>query len=147
MTFWRRILDTIARNPISFFAVLCVAATASFLGYMTHRMVDVLESPNWCARAVQAERISGEGFTGLTACVELLTIQLQAVSTGFHISIGSYSLALLVLVVVVVAGAKASLALSKDSISADISRQDPVAAAEHVVEGAEQAADEVRGAP
>lgn len=142
MSFWRRILDTIAKNPISFFAVLCVAATAGFLGYMTHRMVDVLESPNWCARAVQAERISGEGFTGLTACKELLTIQLQAVSTGFHISIGSYSLALLVLIVVVVAGAKASIAVSKEGISGDISR-DAVQAAHETADAAVEKAEEI----
>lgn len=148
MSFWRSLLATIARNPISAFAVLCVAATAVFLGYMTHRMVDVLESPEWCGRAVQAERISGEGFTGLTACVELLTIQLQAMGTGFHISIGSFALTLIVLIVIVVAGARASGKVGTGGLEFDVSRQDAAAkAADKVAGAAVEEAAEIKGEP
>lgn len=109
MTFWRSLLQTIAKNPISLFAVLCVAATAAFLGFMSHRLLTVLESSDWCGKAIQAEKITpGATYLGLTTCVDLLKIQLQAVATGFHIGLGAYALTLIVLIVVVVAGARAS---------------------------------------
>lgn len=143
MSFWRRILDTIARNPISFFAVICVAVIAALLWFMADRMIAVLETPNWCANAIQAERISPQNFGGgLSNCVELFKIQLSAVATGFHITVGGFVFSLIVLIVVVVAGARASLKLSQEGIEGDVSR-DPVSAAEHVVAGAEEAAEEV----
>jgi hypothetical protein len=146
MNFWRTLLQTIARNPISLFAVFCVACTAAFLGWLTYRLVAVLESPAWCAKAIQAEKVSpGSTYVGLTTCVELLKIQLSAVATGFHISTGGFVFVLIVLVVVVVAGAKASGKVGSSGVEFDMSRQDPVAAAaDHVVEGAEQAAAEVK---
>ena len=140
------LLRTLVRNPISTFAVLCVAATGAFLGYLTHRITDVLESPNWCGRAVQAERISGEGFTGLTACVELLSIQLNALATGLHISVGSFALTLLVLVIVVIAGARASGKVGTSGLEFDVSRHgDPaVRAAEKVADAAVDEAKEIK---
>lgn len=146
MTVWRTFLHTIARNPISFFAVLCVAATAAFLGYMTLRMSTVLESPGWCGKAIQAEKITGgETYVGLTTCVELLKIQLEAMATGFHISVGSFALTLLVLVIIVVAGAKANFKLGRDGIEGDVSRQDAAGAADQVAGAAVDEADAIRG--
>lgn len=146
MTVWRTLLHTIARNPISAFAVLCVAATAAFLGYMTQQMVDVLESPDWCGRAIQAERITaGSAFEGLKTCTDLLKIQLEAMATGFHISVGSFALTLIVLIVVVIAGAKASGKLGKDGVEFDVSRQDAAHAADQVAGAAVDEADAIRG--
>jgi hypothetical protein len=142
MTFWRTLILTVARNPISLFAVLCVACTAGFLGWLTYRMLVVLESPAWCAKAIQAERMSAQNFGGLTACVDLLKIQLNAVSAGFHISTGGFVFVLVVLIVVVVAGAKASGKVG--GMEFNVSR-DAEQAAQHVVEGAEAAAQEVKG--
>lgn len=145
MTFWRSLLHTVARNPISLFAVLCVACTAAFLGWLTYRLLLVLESPAWCAKAIQAEKVSpGSTYVGLTTCVELLKIQLSAIATGFHISTGGFVFVLVVLVVVVVAGAKASGKLGTGGVEFDVGRQDAAAAADHVVEGAEQAAQEIK---
>lgn len=147
MSFWRTLSQTIAKNPISSFAILCVAATSGFLAYMTVRMSIVLESPDWCSRAIQAERISpGESYIGLTTCVDLLKIQLEAMATGFHISVGSYALTLIVLIVVVIAGARASFKLGKDGIEGNVSKHDDpaAAAADHVVAGAQEAAAEVK---
>jgi hypothetical protein len=150
MTFWRSLLQTIAKNPISLFAVLCVAATAAFLGVLTYRLLVVLESPAWCAKAIQAEKVTpGDTYVGLTTCVELLKIQLSAVATGFHISTGGFVFVLIVLIVVVVAGARASGKVGAGGLEFDMSRQDAAAAgaaaaADHVVEGAEQAAAEVK---
>ena len=143
--FWRSFWITIAKNPISLFAVFCVAATAAFLGFLTYRLLAVLESPAWCAKAVQAERVTNS-TTELTTCVVLLKIQLSAVATGFHISTGGFVFVLIVLIVVVVAGARASGKVGSSGLEFDVSRQDKIdAAADHVVEGAEQAAAEVKG--
>lgn len=126
MGFWRSLLQTLAKNPISTFAVLCVASTAAFLGYMTLRLIAVLESTDWCGKAIQAEKISpGSTYVGLTTCVELLKIQLQSIATGFHISVSSFALTLIVLIVVVIAGARASWKLTKDGFEGSVERDDP----------------------
>lgn len=146
MNTWRSFLQTIARNPISAFAVLCVAATAGFLGYMTHRFVDVLESYEWCGRAVQAERIVPSGkFEGLTSCNTLLEIQLKSLSTGLHISIGSFSLSLIVLIVVVIAGARASGKFGPEGVEFDVSREAASAAHETAEAAVDKATDIAEG--
>ncbi len=118
--------DTLKRNPISFFAVLCVACTSAYLGWITYRMLRVLESPDWCSKALQAERVSVEARGGLTSCVDLLKTQVTAVATGFHISTAGFVFVLVVLIVVVVAGAKANFKLGKDGIEGNVSRADPL---------------------
>lgn len=143
--FWRSLLQTLARNPISFFAVFCVACTAAFLGFMAHRLLTVLESSDWCGKAIQAEKISpGQTYVGLTTCVDLLKIQLQAVATGFHIGLGAYAFVLIVLIVVVVAGARASGKVNATGVEFNVGKHDVDAAADHVVEGAKEAAQEVK---
>lgn len=143
MKFWHAFLQTLARNPISLFAVFCVVCTSAFLGYMAYQLLEVLTSPSWCSSAIQAEKISpGNTYVGLTTCVSLLTIQLQAVATGFHISLGAYALTLVVLIVVVVAGAKASGKLP-GGIEFDVSREAP-AAAQAVADSAQSTADTIK---
>jgi hypothetical protein len=145
MTFWRILANTIARNPISTFAVLCVACTAAFLGFMSDRLLTVLESSSWCAKAIQAEKISpGSTYVGLTTCVELLTIQLSAIATGFHISVGAFAFSLIVLVVIVVAGARASGKLGATGVQFDVGKHEADKAAQHVADEAQGAADEVK---
>ncbi len=146
MGFWKTLFNTLARNPISFFAVMCVASTSFFLGWLTYRLIGVLESPDWCSKALQAERISTETKGGLTSCVDLLKTQLEAVATGFHISTGGFVFVLIVLIVVVVAGAKANFKLGTDGIEGNVSRDSAADAADHVVKGAEDAAAEVKDA-
>lgn len=146
MTFWRTFGNTLARNPISLFAVLCVAAAGIFIGYMTLRMAGVLESSKFCGDAIQAEKITpGNTFVGLTTCVDLLKIQLQALATGFHISVGSFALTLIFLIVVVVAGARASAKVGAGGMEFNVGKE-AEKAADHVVEGAQEAAAEVKGA-
>ena len=145
--FWRRLLDTVASNPISSFAVLCVAAIAVFLGYLALRLIGVLESPNWCGRAIQAERITPSAtFSGLTSCDSLLEIQLKALALIAQISVSSYALTLLVLIIVVVAGARASAKLSMQGMELDVGRHgDPaVRAAEKVADAAVDEAKEIK---
>lgn len=143
--FWRTFTQTLAKNPVSTFAILCVAGAAIFLGYMTLRMAGVLESSGWCAKAIQAEKISpGTTYVGLTTCVELLKIQLSAMALGFHIAVGSFALTLVFLIVVVVAGARASAKLTATGMEFNVGKHVAEEAAEHVVKGAEEAAAEVK---
>ena len=143
MTAWRTFLKTLASNPISLFAVFCVACTSGWLGFMSYRLLQVVESPDWCGKAIQAEKISpGSTYVGLTTCVELLKIQLDGAVKGFHISLGAFAFSLVVLIVVVVAGAKAS---GKIAGLEWAMAKDRGAAAQHVVEGAQDAAAEVKG--
>lgn len=144
MTFWRTLLQTLAANPISLFAVLCVAATAWFLQSLTHRLLAVIESPAWCAKAVQAERITETNKDGLTTCVVLLKIQLEAVATGFHIATGGFVFVLIVLIVVVVAGARASWKLGPTGIEGSVGKHEAGQAAQHVADEAQDAATDVK---
>lgn len=143
MGFWRTISRMIAENPISTFAVFCVACTAGWLGYMSYILLGVISSPDWCAKAIQAERISpGATYVGLTTCVEMLKIQLSGAVEGFHIALYAFAFSLVVLIVVVVAGARASAKIAGMEFGVG---KDARSAAEHVVEGAQHAAAEVKG--
>lgn len=148
MNFSRTLLQTIAKNPISFFAVICVASAAWLLFLITDRLLDVLESPQWCAKAIQAEKITpGNSFKGLESCLELLKMQLSSLGTGFHIALGAFAFSLIVLVVVVVAGARASGKLP-GGVEFNVSRNDDaVAGAKHVEEAATEARAEVEDGP
>lgn len=145
MSFWRSFLEsTLIKNPISTFAVMCVAATGIYLGVLTNRMVGVLDSPDWCGRAVQAEKIvPSNTFQGLTTCNELLKIQLQSLATGLHISLGTFALTLLVLVVVVIAGARASFKIDETGVSGNVGRDGPQAA-QAVADSAQDTADTIK---
>lgn len=118
------IRESLRDHPIRAFALLCVAATSVFLGYLALKLIDTLSSPNWCSTALQAERITArDTFVGLTACVDLLTIQLKALATNSQIVIGTFALCLGVLVVIVIAGARIAGKLP-DGSEVDLSRQD-----------------------
>lgn len=145
MSFWREFLHTISRNPISAFAVLCVALVGFYLAYMTNALLSVLTSPNWCATAIHAEKITpGNTYVGLTTCVSLLTIQLQALATGFHITAGSFALTLIVLIVVVIAGAHATFKAGSGGIEGSVGRDE---AAQAVATSAQTTADVIKSVP
>jgi hypothetical protein len=153
MGFWRTLFLTIARHPISFFAVLCVAATGGWLAYMSERQLDVLESPNWCGRVMGAEKgIPGptsyaQALEVLKGCNEILKLQLQAIAMDSHIDHSVFGLGLLVLVIVVLAGARAAwkINIKEGVVEGDVRRHDEVeAAVDHVVEGTVAAAEEVK---
>ena len=144
MTAWREFLHTLAKNPISTFAVGCVAAIGVYLAYMTNQLLTVLTSPNWCATAIHAEKISpGNTYVGLTTCVSLLTIQLQAIALGFHLSVGGFVFTLIVLIVVVIAGAHATFKLSSSGIDGSVGKDAP-AAAQAVADSAQGTADQIK---
>jgi hypothetical protein len=144
VNFWRDLLRTISRNPISFFAVICVASAAWLLYIVTDRLLDVLESPQWCAKAIQAEKISpGSTFKGLESCLELLKMQLSSLGTGFHIALGAFAFSLIVLVVVVVAGARASGKVGPTGMDFNIGKNGAGDAADEVAKAADDKAEQI----
>jgi hypothetical protein len=136
----------IKKHPVRFFALLCVACTAAYLGVLAWRLVGTLSSPDWCSRALQAERITpGATFVGLTTCVDLLKLQIESLATNSHIAIGAFALVLVVLIVIVIAGARLA-GKGPGGIELNISPDEAAAAgAEHVRQGAERAEQEVKG--
>lgn len=139
-----KISEDLRSHPIRAFALLCVAVTSAFLGFMAWRLVDVLSSPTWCSTALQAERISSQNFGGLTACTDLLKIQLRSLATNSHIVIGIFALCLLVLIVIVIAGGKLNFTASKTGVSANMGADE---AADAVVGAASEKRDEIAGKP
>ena len=129
-------------HPIRAFALLCVAVTSAFLGFMAWRLVETLSSPEWCSKALQAERISTEKAGGLTSCVDLLTIQLKALAVNSHIVLGVFALCLLVLIVIVIAGGKLGGRFGEAELQ--ISR-DAGDAADQVAEAAADEAQAIKG--
>lgn len=111
-------------NPIRVFALVCVAVTSVFFAYLAIRLIGILQSPDWCGRAIQADRITpGSTFVGLTGCMELLKMQVGALAKALLIVIGTFALCLGVLMVIVVAGARFAGKLFGNEV--DVSRQEP----------------------
>jgi hypothetical protein len=117
-------------NPIRGFAVLCVAVIAAYIMWMGWRLSNILSSPDWCGKALQAERITpGNTFVGLTACVDLLKIQLKAIAVDSHVFAGVVALCLLALIVIVIAGGRLQFSASKTGLSGSMSSAEDEAAA------------------
>lgn len=136
-----RLPAIIKDTPVRFFALICVAATSGFMAYLALLLIDTLSSPTWCSTALQAERITQkDSFVGLTACVDLLKIQLLALATNSKIVIGTFALCLGVLVVIVIAGARLAGKLP-GNVEVDVS---PAQAADKVAEAAVDKADEIK---
>lgn len=136
-----RFPNIIHDQPIRAFALLCVAATSAFLGYMALLLIDTLSSPTWCSTALQAERITAkDSFVGLTACVDLLKIQLHSLAINSQIVIGTFALCLGVLIVIVIAGARLAGKLMGSEI--DVA---PAEAADAVADAAVDKASEIKG--
>lgn len=146
MTFWRSLLQTLAKNPISTFAVLCVAATGLFLAYMVIWQTNILSSPDWCNRAMNAEKLAETSrLDAALACVGLQKVQIEALAFDSHINHSTFAIIIIVLIVVVIAGARASWKLSTSGLEGSVSRHDDAAAgAAHVATAAKEAEAEVK---
>lgn len=141
----RASLRHLFENPIRLFALLCVAATSAFLCYVVYWLIEILSSPDWCARVLQAEKITpGATFAGLIACIDIAKLQVESLARVLVISVGTMALCLGVLVVIVIAGAR--LAGKVFGQELDVSRQDPAAAAaDQMVDAAVEEAAEIKG--
>lgn len=103
---WGR--DILKDHPIRAVAVICVAIIGGYVMWMGWLHTEILRSADWCSKAIQAERITpGASFQGLTACIELLKIQVSAEATNSHIYAGSAAACLLALIVIVIAQGRA----------------------------------------
>lgn len=114
------------RNTIRTFALICVAVTTVFIIGMAIWLTLILSSPEWCGRALGAEKASpGQTIKGLEACIDILKIQLNADATNSHIAFATVSLCLVALMLIVVAGGRISFTANKSGASASIARDDP----------------------
>ena len=105
---WGRLV--LKDHPIRAVAVICVAIIGGYVMWMGFIHTEILRDPNWCNKAIQAERITpGTSFQGLTACIDLLKIQINAEATNSHIYAGSAAATLLALIVIVIAQGKAQV--------------------------------------
>lgn len=113
-------------NPIRAVALVCVAGTSIFFGYLAVWLINIISSPAWCGKAIQAERITpGNSFTGLTACIDLLKMQVGSIAQALLIVLGTEALCLGVLVVIVIAGARLAGKLFGQEIDIDRSGAPP----------------------
>lgn len=152
MTFWRSFLQTLAKNPVSSFAVLLVAVISGFLGYMILWQTEILTNAGWCRQASWAGQQLPTDLTTqqtleiLKSCNNLLMAQVEAIAADSHIDHGIVGLVLIVLVVVVISSARLAFKLSHKGLEGDLSRHgDPAAAgAQHVADEAQEAADDVK---
>lgn len=135
------VMENLRAHPIRAFALLCVAATSGFLGYLALKLISTLSSPSWCSTALQAERITAKDtFVGLTACVDLLKIQLNALALNSQIVIGTFALCLGTLVVIVIAGARIA-GKGPGGMEVDLA---PAQAADEVADAAVNKAAEIK---
>lgn len=115
--------EVLKRNPISAFAVLCVAFIGGFLAYMTHWETTILASPDWCNRILNSEKLAeSTRLDAALACLGIQKIQIEALATNSHIDHSSLSFALIVLVAVVIAGARLAFKLSKSGLEGNMDR-------------------------
>lgn len=137
-------------NPIRVAALVCVAVTSAFIMWMSYKLVEILSAPDWCARAINAERLSTTRATSsLELCKELLLKQVGSLAVNSHIYAFVIALCLLVLIVIVIAGGKLSFQASKDGVSANVGKeveQAAAIAATETAQAAEDKASEIRDA-
>lgn len=138
-------MENLRSHPIRAFALLCVASTSAFLAYLALKLIGTLSSPSWCSTALQAERITAkETFVGLTACVDLLKIQLNALALNSQIVIGTFAMCLGVLVVIVIAGARLA-GKAPGGIEVNVSSDPASRAADQVATAAVEEAEQIKG--
>jgi len=102
-----KLRELLPKNPIRWVAVICVAITSAYVMWMGYRINEVLAGPNWCSRAIGADKAaSNSRVDAAGSCVNLLVIQLKSLAVNSHILFGVVALCLLTLIVIVIAGAR-----------------------------------------
>jgi hypothetical protein len=128
-------------NPIRWVAVICVAVTSIYVMVMSKKLIEILSGPEWCGKALQAEKISSQNFGGLTACIALLQIQLKALALNSYIFAAVIALCLLTLIVIVIAGGYVSFNFSQKGAGGTIGgTPQPAEAAQAVADSAQETA-------
>lgn len=133
------------QNPIRGFAVLVAGIVSVYVMWMGWRLVEILSAPDWCARAINAEKLANSrAATSVELCRDLLLKQIGSLATNSHIYAAVIALCLLTLIVIVIAGGKLSVSASKSGLNANIGKDDVEQAAQHVADEAQVAANEVK---
>lgn len=114
------------RNTIRTFALICVAITSVFIMAMSFWLTKIIAAPEWCARAINAEKLAeSRQASSVQLCKDLLLEQVNALANNSHIYSGSIALCLVALMLIVVAGGRLSFSASKAGVSGNIARDDP----------------------
>lgn len=109
------------RNTIRTYAVIVVSITSAFIMWMSYWLTKILAAPDWCARAINAEKLStARATSAVELCKDLLLEQVGALGMNSHIYAGVIGLCLLVLMVIVIAGGHVSFKADKTGLSGDI---------------------------
>lgn len=131
-------------HTVRTFAVVTVAITSIFVMAMAWWLTTILAAPDWCARAINAEKITGGRATSaFETCKDLLLKQVGSLALNSHIYAGITALCLLVLIVIVIAGGRLSFTASKTGVSANVGK-DEGSAAQFVADKGQDAANQVK---
>lgn len=113
-------------------SVVLVGATSVFLMGLLLWQTMILSQGQWCNRALAAEKLTPDydHLTGgdikidaMTACISLLTKQVNFIGWAHLIAVGVIALSLGVLVVIVLAGARIELEASKSGLKTKVTEQ------------------------
>lgn len=114
------------KNTIRTFALICVAVALLFIMAMSYWLTTILAAPDWCGRAINAEKlIAGRQQSSVELCKDLLLEQVGSLATNSHIYAFSIGIVLIALMLIVVAGGRLSFSASKTGVAANLSRDDP----------------------
>ncbi len=134
-------------HTIRTFALVVVTATSAFVMGMSYWLTTILAAPDWCARAINGEKLTGGRATSaIEGCRDLLFKQVGSLATNSHIFAGVIAMCLLVLMVIVIAGGRLSFSASKTGVTANVGKDDVPAAAEAVAEAAVDKAEQIKDA-
>jgi hypothetical protein len=132
----------ITANKVLAFALICVAASSAFVMWMQLMLVGTLSSPDWCARAINAEKLATvRGQSSISICASLFDKQLGSLAVGLFINAGTNALCLLVLIVIVVAGGKLQFKANREGVDVGIGKA--AAAAQQTAAAAVDKAEEI----
>ena len=124
------------------FALVVVAVTSAFILYMNWKLTNILAAPDWCARAISAEKLAKA--RDQTSCGELLLKQVGSLAINNHIYAGVIALCLLALMVIVVAAGNISFSVSKSGASANIGKTKVDQVVDQVVGGAKEEGERIK---
>lgn len=114
-----------SRNTIRTYALVAVTAALAFIMGMSWWLTTILSAPDWCGRAINAEKLSeARATSAVELCKDLLMEQVGSLATNSHIYAFSIGIVLIALMLIVVAGGRLSFKASKTGIEGDLSRDD-----------------------
>jgi len=129
-------------NRRPFYAALSIiTALGIFMSYMSVRYTNILASKDFCATAVSAKQMTGDGSIEIArACVGLLSTQIGAIAQNSYVYALTNAFVIAAMAVLGVVGGQFKFRGGKDGLEAEVSRQD---AAQQVADAAQDKAAEI----